>query len=654
MTTLNQDNTGHSHSAHGRRSHSPHLPPIQDAHSQQSSVTDAWTSAFARLQDQVHYNTTAIDDQRRHLADLHEAMRAMHADIGSMWRHVDACREEVQQRSGIVRPEHQDIDILTQHLQSVDRKASEVEVLKVQLDIMTQRLRRLEEAQPVPHPPIAAPAHHYPQQQPHGTPASEHRSIHHAQTSESRPTPTASTLQQTSDARPASEFAAGPEARTVPGFRALESSTGVTSWRAASAHATGPTGTVPRDPAPASQHEPTHSSGWATVNAAGHGKRPASIDAGAPSHDSSAPASPKRQKLATLMPRSSIGDHTASHAAYPHPEALVTPSHRTASGESQAQHPANVPTNTMRFIAFPPNVEAAVQQQEAWRNEQAAAEQVRGRGRGGRSRGRGRKSGSEGAPDDTDMSDRPEWSESQSDGYYRHSHHSYAISPQEGVRGRELQPAGYAPESYHSSAGQESTSPANLQESGKKSRTKPTRNANGILIRKDGRPDMRSISSAQNLRKVHAKKEAERNGEINIHDPTSATSSNQTHASDDRSSIVDGSNTESPITPTAESRDRAEHRIHRGFASINDDRTEQTFKRREGSDVPETQLQAPPDQEPQRSASRVSHKDEHVKREPDTHMTDSVMMDRTEAQFRETQEKSTEMPPRVEPTTITA
>lgn len=46
----------------------------------------------------------------------------------------------------------------------------------------------------------------------------------------------------------------------------------------------------------------------------------------------------------------------------------------------------------------------------------------------------------------------------------------------------------------------------------KKTRTKPVRNADGVLIRKDGRPDMRSVSSAMNLKKVHAKKEAERAG----------------------------------------------------------------------------------------------------------------------------------------------
>jgi hypothetical protein len=44
----------------------------------------------------------------------------------------------------------------------------------------------------------------------------------------------------------------------------------------------------------------------------------------------------------------------------------------------------------------------------------------------------------------------------------------------------------------------------------KKTRTKPIRNSDGVLIRKDGRPDMRSQSSAANLRKVHARKEEEK------------------------------------------------------------------------------------------------------------------------------------------------
>lgn len=43
----------------------------------------------------------------------------------------------------------------------------------------------------------------------------------------------------------------------------------------------------------------------------------------------------------------------------------------------------------------------------------------------------------------------------------------------------------------------------------KRTRQRPIRNSDGILIRKDGKPDQRSISSPQNLRKVHARKMAE-------------------------------------------------------------------------------------------------------------------------------------------------
>jgi hypothetical protein len=69
---------------------------------------------------------------------------------------------------------------------------------------------------------------------------------------------------------------------------------------------------------------------------------------------------------------------------------------------------------------------------------------------------------------------------------------------------------------------------------GKKTRTKPIRNAEGILIRKDGRPDMRSVSSANNLRKVHGKKEAERtenDGETPLSSSPSSSSSSSSCAS---------------------------------------------------------------------------------------------------------------------------
>lgn len=55
----------------------------------------------------------------------------------------------------------------------------------------------------------------------------------------------------------------------------------------------------------------------------------------------------------------------------------------------------------------------------------------------------------------------------------------------------------------------------------KKTRQKPIRNSDGILIRKDGRPDMRSQSSAANLRKVHARKEGYREGGTHEDSPES-------------------------------------------------------------------------------------------------------------------------------------
>ena len=78
-------------------------------------------------------------------------------------------------------------------------------------------------------------------------------------------------------------------------------------------------------------------------------------------------------------------------------------------------------------------------------------------------------------------------------------------------------------------AGHPDSSSAAQTSAGKKTRTKPIRNAEGVLIRKDGRPDMRSVSSANNLRKVHAKKEAER-AEVEGRTPTSARSLAPAHS----------------------------------------------------------------------------------------------------------------------------
>jgi hypothetical protein len=86
------------------------------------------------------------------------------------------------------------------------------------------------------------------------------------------------------------------------------------------------------------------------------------------------------------------------------------------------------------------------------------------------------------------------------------------------------------------SPGLEFGSPNDQYGFSKKSRSKPIRNADGILIRKDGRPDMRSQSSAANLRKIHSRKD----GELSQGSPTGYTPTILHHAD----------SAETPGTPT--------------------------------------------------------------------------------------------------------
>lgn len=168
---------------------------------------------------------------------------------------------------------------------------------------------------------------------------------------------------------------------------------------------------------------------------------------------------------------------------------------------------------------------------------------MRGRGRGGRG-GRGVVLVTDPADLGTPEWERADWTGSQisSNGYYHPLHHQHSVqSPEQANRGELVRRPGVvvgrssdretsAPAtqlttqgSYESFVSGNPESMSGPGSGGKKTRTKPIRNAEGVLIRKDGRPDMRSVSSANNLRKVHAKKEAER-VEVEGRTPTSARS----------------------------------------------------------------------------------------------------------------------------------
>jgi hypothetical protein len=162
---------------------------------------------------------------------------------------------------------------------------------------------------------------------------------------------------------------------------------------------------------------------------------------------------------------------------------------------------------------------------DSWRpaSQRFAGPRPRGRPRGsgvGSRGGRGRKS----IPPQARQLGTPEWekddwqgvpdSQAGPNGYYNHLAHAGRGVARRGSggggRGSYTQSdRAMSMGSQGVSPGADFRSPSDHYHFNKKTRSKPTRNADGILIRKDGRPDMRSQSSAANLRKVHARKEGD-------------------------------------------------------------------------------------------------------------------------------------------------
>ncbi|KAG8630756.1 hypothetical protein KVT40_002375 [Elsinoe batatas] len=537
MTTINQDHAPQR----AWDSQSPRLSPPRILQPQQASINDQWTQAWQGLQQQVHDNTASLELQRSHIYELHDAVKSMHSEFDSICRQMRVVTDVVQTRLGDMEPEKQYVDILTQHLQTVDKKASEITGLKVQLDIIVQRLRRLEVQQQTAESPVPHDSHYqqgpndaYTTQQPGRTTSTEYRALPPAPLSQ-RPPPYQA--QHRSECR-RDEYAINTDARSVTSFRRLYSPFDVTapSILASSQHAH-----TPHEPAaPAPHHDVAQSSVLSVVNAK-HGKRPAVIDATA--HDASATASQKRQKLARLMPRSSRDETALLHADLPQLHGLDA---RDFSSHFSSA-PAVGPTTTS--VPFPPTVEAAEAQQEACRAEYYAAEAARGRAQEARYRGRGRRAGSQGYPRNIDI--RRDWP--RSGGNHCQMDQANAMVGQDSQRGRDVRSACNisTDDASQCSTTTPGTPTAALQDSGNKSRTKPMRNANGILVRQDGRPDMRSISSAQNLRKVHAKKDVQREREMA--NRTNATSSNP-----DSESCMGGNVTKSSVTPIKEGLEKSE------------------------------------------------------------------------------------------------
>lgn len=169
----------------------------------------------------------------------------------------------------------------------------------------------------------------------------------------------------------------------------------------------------------------------------------------------------------------------------------------------------------------------------------------------------------------------------------------------------------------------------------KKTRTKPIRNAEGVLIRKDGRPDMRSVSSANNLRKVHAKKEAER-VEMGGRTPTSARSLAPADAhsddEDETHSVTPGTpverdETEGDERPTRERNEELMSRIFPPSMDSHRNVAERFFPRHGQQEAPEANMKTEEAEERQSGQSD--------QRNGSSQMTDVEMREMSEAQAEE-------------------
>ena len=214
--------------------------------------------------------------------------------------------------------------------------------------------------------------------------------------------------------------------------------------------------------------------------------------------------SPKRTKLSHLEPRKAHDSVMSSGRSY---EPMDTEdSELTRRGSYESYHGQG--SNHPGYTSYPSTNEQ--DPDDSWRPE-SQRHQVLSKGAQASTYNRGRKStGPPGAELGTPEWERPDWSGPQpqmlQDGYY---HPVTPASVGRPGRGSIIRRGG---------GGVGSSSGAMMVGFGqrgdpfahtKKTRTKPIRNSDGVLIRKDGQPDMRSHSSAANLRKVHLRKDGE-------------------------------------------------------------------------------------------------------------------------------------------------
>ncbi|KAF1969910.1 hypothetical protein BU23DRAFT_231968 [Bimuria novae-zelandiae CBS 107.79] len=487
---------------------------LQTQMSQNSSALVAQSRDMRRYEETLQHEgenlrrefTAHFHQQNVEIRRVDEAVgRLQHEMLGvrelleGLTREVHVTRE-LQARAGVAAPGHpisgQDtaLELMAQQMAVMSHKTNEVETLKITIEIMKNKIQRLEDA-------AAADL-------PAQVPTSQNAS------------PRAAPV------RPVHPPAAAPH-RVVPN-QVPQIDIPVPSQRTQSFQSQGSqSAAVTPDTSQRPEPPQTHN-GWATVNAGV--KRTHATGTNSP-QDSAAPSIGSPDKRPKLVP----GTQSQHAYAFEHmdpddSDAARMQTHRHTM-PAQSTPAGSIPHSTLASQHhFIPYGTQDAPSEDSWRPESqrigAEVRTPRGRGRGGGPGSRGGRVRKSMPPQYAHPLGTPEWerddwhgvpdSQISPDGYYNVARSSRGIvrrgSGGSGGRGRRPGSSGGRSVSLGLqgvTAGLGVGFPIDPYAHTKKTRTKPIRNADGVLIRKDGRPDMRSQSSAANLRKVHARKEDE-------------------------------------------------------------------------------------------------------------------------------------------------
>ncbi|CAN9250908.1 unnamed protein product [Alternaria alternata] len=511
--------------------------PQTNGHQYPRLPQDVGIDAMARLQTQMSQNSGALAAHTRDIRIGQEAVGAMEetirefqakfirqsADIQriemlatrlqsemqgirhtmeSINHELQASRMQRQSANSAVPPaapsfaaQSSAMELLARQLNEVSHKTSDLDNLKLHVEIMKDKIYRLEER--------AAP-------EPSQAPPSMYQTPQVSVAQPSQPAPTAATSHQSTPTLTPSNRASQP----ISNAQSQQSSFGAPSTTAAT---------------PGVQPTSSQASGWATVNAGVKRTHQNGVETpqGSNVH---APEPTKRQRLVydgtsgyTSSQQTPMTDHRFQTSTHIIPSQQTVPESTHGSQSQQSYHVPYATQDGPSDTSWQPESQRTIEHRPRGR--------PRGSGGPGSRGGRGRKSmpaqlhSTLGTPE----WERDDWqgvpdSQTSPAGYYNHvgqPGRGGIARRGSGGGGR----GGYATSDRASSLGLQGVtgamsfgSPGDPYGSGKKTRTKPIRNADGVLIRKDGRPDMRSQSSAANLRKVHERKDGQAS-----HSPTGSS-----------------------------------------------------------------------------------------------------------------------------------